>query len=243
MKYAVISDVHGNYEALKEVLSFINKEQVDRILNCGDIVGYGPDPNRCINEIKRDNRIFSIAGNHDSLVAFQGDLDKYNEAAAYAIKWTREHVTEENIKFLQSLEYISYGRDYVFVHGSLRDPLNEYILGINQAAESFKKMKQHICFSGHTHEPAFFRFLNQTEQIKAQPEVCYKIEDQYKYIVNPGSIGQPRDGDPRAGICIYDSAKKKIVFCRIDYNIKATQRKIEKAGLPDFLSYRLSLGI
>ncbi|MEA3506253.1 MAG: metallophosphoesterase family protein [Elusimicrobiota bacterium] len=244
MRYAVISDIHGNFEALKEVLTYIKDENVDKIINCGDIVGYGPEPERCVKTVMALKNIHNVIGNHDWAVLGLEDTSKFNSDALSAVQWTRDSLSPESINFLSTLDYRKGGSNFMFLHGSPRDPLDEYIQGIPAAEANFKKVLKPICFVGHTHAPVVFRrnTNNEVESLLFFPGKDIKIEENFRYIINPGSVGQPRDGNPDSSLVIYDTDKMEVSLRRVSYDIPRTQKLILEAGLPEFLASRLAEG-
>ncbi|MFW6173430.1 MAG: metallophosphoesterase family protein [Elusimicrobiota bacterium] len=244
MRYGIISDIHGNFNAMKEVLKFLDGQGVDKIINCGDIVGYGPEPHGCIECISERKDIYSILGNHDWAV-IKRDTWKFNPVAERAVIWTREHIKQENIDFLCKLDCKGAGENFMFVHGSPRDPINEYVFSTYQAGPNFEYFEHNICFVGHTHRPACFCLDDKGEvsEINFIPDKELKLKKKYRYLINVGSVGQPRDGIPDGCVIIYDSKKYTIIQKRIKYNIDDTCDKIIRAGLPEFLATRLKRGI
>ncbi len=244
MNYGIISDIHSNFTALQVVLEFLKGKNVDKIINCGDIVGYGPQPNECIKVLSQLNNVSSVIGNHDWAVAYN-DKERFNNIALEAINWTQKQLTLDNYDYISSLEKTNKEDMFIFVHGSPRVPLSEYIFGEVQAAGSFKCMSKDICFIGHTHTPICFE-CTKKKKIKTL-DVCkdfqVKLDMGKKYIINVGSVGQPRDGDPRASVCTFDTEKMLCTFYRLEYDIESTQGKILELGLPGFLSHRLERGV
>ncbi|MGM0441809.1 MAG: metallophosphoesterase family protein [Elusimicrobiota bacterium] len=244
MLYGIISDIHGNYNAAKAVMSFLKEKNVDRIINCGDIVGYGPEPNKCINLIRNNSDLYTVIGNHDHAVIDYKNAYHFNPMASRAVKWTRNHITSENLNFLSAQDYKKEEDNFMFVHGSPRAPMSEYVLDISVAYINFKKIEKQICFIGHTHFPACFE-QNRHKRVRIKeftPDKMVKIKDNYRYIINAGSVGQPRDGDPKACACLYDTDSQKVSLHRIKYNIEDTQNKILSEKLPKFLAQRLTRG-
>ncbi len=244
MLYGIISDIHGNYEALKKVLSFLEEKRVDRIINCGDVVGYGPQPNTCLNLIRETANLDTVAGNHDRTAVDLKKIKSFNSVASRAIKWTQKQLTTEQLKFLGSRKVRITENNLMFVHGSPRAPLSEYLFDSTIASRNFKKMDTSLCFIGHTHCPACFqrdnhkkielKLFSQNNKIKINPD--------YNYIVNVGSVGQPRDRNPRSCVCIYNTDSKDLSLHRIKYEVQKTQNKILSENLPKFLAERLAWG-
>jgi predicted phosphodiesterase len=245
MKYAVISDIHSNYEALVCVLEDIKTEKVDKIYCCGDIVGYGPCPNECIELIKSFN-IVSVLGNHDIAVLGKSDLSWFNENAKDAIIINQQILTQQNLLFLDMLPQKIVENNLLFVHGSPRDNIYEYLFTIQLLRTNIKLFDQQVCFCGHTHIPLvyLFNFLSGTEDIKTPKNDNYiiELENDTKYIINVGSVGQPRDGNPKSCYVIFDTDKKTVEYKRVEYNISVVQQKMKMLNIPEFLITRLEFG-
>ncbi|MBN1694174.1 metallophosphoesterase family protein [candidate division WOR-3 bacterium] len=242
MIYAVISDIHGNLEALLATLESIKsyKKNIDKIICLGDIVGYGADPNECIR-ITREVSDVILAGNHDFAVCEQTSIENFNYYAKAAVLWSRDALNKEEIDFLKGLplKYQEKGTDYV--HASLHRPESwRYLSGTFDTQIDFQIMEQKILFVGHTHVPVIFE--NTEMEIKRINGPEFSLNSDKKYIINPGSVGQPRDRDPRASFSIFDLEKNFIETIRVEYDIKKAQRKILDAGLPEVLATRLSYG-
>ena len=244
MKIGIISDIHSNSEAINSVLK--NIEKVDEFICLGDIVGYGADPNYCIEKVK-DLNCKCVGGNHDFAVVGKVDINYFNYAARSAILWTSRQLKKDNLSFLLNLSKKIELKDKVFaVHGSLQDPILEYILDKNTASLIFSKFHFKICFVGHSHLAGCFSFNennNKIDYINYSNGGSIEISKNKRYIINCGSVGQPRDGNPRASYGIYDTNLKKVVIKRVDYPINLTQKKIINAGLPRSLADRLKYGI
>ncbi len=243
MKIGIISDIHGNSEAINSVLK--NIKEVDEFICLGDIVGYGADPNYCIEKIK-DIKCRCIGGNHDFAVAGKVNINYFNYAARSAILWTSLPLKKENLNFLSNLKRRIELEDNVFaVHGSPQDPLLEYILDKDTASFIFSKFNFKICFVGHSHLAGCFSFSennNQVNYMNFSNGGCIEINTNKRYIINCGSVGQPRDGNPKASYGIYDLKNKAVNIYRVSYPINLTKSKIINAGLPRSLADRLSYG-
>ena len=226
-KIAVIGDIHSNLEALEAVLKDIKSRRVTKIYCVGDIVGYGANPNECINLIRKA-KIKCVAGNHDFYVLEANDISWFTPAGQTALLWTHIQMTKTNMAFLEKLPSSISEEGIFFAHGSPRDPLHEYVFPdlAEWHAKVFFRLAENnkIIALGHTHVPF---------------EKMFKSK---KCIFNPGSVGQPRDGNPKASYCIFDTKKKKVEFHRVKYNIKKAAEKIMKAGLPKSLADRLFRG-
>ncbi len=243
MKIGIISDIHSNSEAINCVLK--NFEKVDEFICLGDIVGYGADPNDCIEKLK-DINCRCIGGNHDFGVVGKLNIDYFNDAARFAILWTSRQLTNENLNFLLSLnEKIELKNNIIAVHGSPQNPILEYILDKNTASLIFNKFNYKICFVGHSHLAGCFSFNEDDHQIDYL-SFCnggyIEISKKKRYIINCGSVGQPRDGNPKASYGIYDLKNGIVTIYRVSYPIHLTQEKIINAGLPHSLADRLNYG-
>jgi len=241
MRYGIFSDIHSNLEALVEVTKAFEKESIDTYLCLGDIVGYAANPNECIEKIRTLANVV-VAGNHDWASVNLFSADYFNPDAREAIFWTRKNLNDLSRSFLESLELKYEREDLALVHGTLNDPKDfNYMTDGYVAEETFRLMGNNICFVGHTHIVGIF-IKDRDEYISYQRNNSISIRPDDKYIVNVGSVGQPRDGNPKASYCVFDTDKKEVLIKRINYNIKATRKKIIKAGLPKFLGDRLLSG-
>ena len=235
---AIISDIHSNLEALTAVLDDINKKGIKTIYCLGDVVGYGANPKEAINLAKNLNVV--LKGNHDYAVS-AGNIQDFTYFAAEGIKWTRKELSgifgNGNLKFLENLPETHKEGKTLFVHGSSRDPIFEYVTGRN-AEKILENMEDDYCFVGHTHAPGIFHYENKEMKLILPSE--NPIELKPKMIVNVGSVGQPRDGDNRA--CWVSLDNGKVQYHKVNYDFKKTQEKIIKAGLPEYLAARLEAG-
>ena len=240
MRYGIFSDVHGNLEAFKVALKYCRREKIDKFIYLGDIVGYGANPSECIALLTSLNPV-CIAGNHDWAAAGRFPLCYFNPVAKEAIIWTKNVLTEVNISFLHKLPLVYREKSSVYVHGSLFEPYNfHYILDADDARKNFLFFKKRICFIGHSHCKGVYALWN--DKISFLGSDCVEIEKGARYIINVGSVGQPRDRDNRLCFCIYDDKIGIVEFRRLKYNIKRAAEKILEAGLPSFLAYRLHEG-
>jgi diadenosine tetraphosphatase ApaH/serine/threonine PP2A family protein phosphatase len=241
MKYAVLADIHSNLTALQKVLEDIDRrDEIEEIWCLGDIVGYGPDPHRCI-EIIQNRCSVCVAGNHDWAAIGKIDTAYFNPEAAEAAEWTRRQLKMEDIRFLKSLPLTLEKGDFTLTHGSPRDPIWEYILSAAEAKENLKYFQTPYCLIGHSHRPVWFKCDKSCSGFDLLPEAKIKL-GKNRSIINPGSVGQPRDGDPRASYSIYNSDAGIITLYRVPYDIPATQQRMQDAGLPEWLVARLALG-
>lgn len=240
MRYGIFSDIHSNLEALDAALEVYKKEGIERYLCLGDIVSYGPDPSRCI-QIVRELRAEVIAGNHEWGVCAKSKLEDFTDVAQEALVWTKKALKEEERNFLDGLPLVYGEENFILVHASPDSPEDFYYLNnIEEADVSFAALKKQVCFVGHTHRPGVF--VERDEELFFKPLKVLELEDNKRYIVNVGSIGQPRDRDCRACAVIYDTGAKTIELKRVEYDFRPTQEKILKFGLPESLAWRLAEG-
>lgn len=240
MRYGIFSDIHGNLEAFEAVLSGLANEAIDAYLCVGDIVGYGANPGECIGRVL-DLRAVSIAGNHEYGVLGKIDLAYFNPHAADAIVWTQNHLDRGRQDFLKTLPLDFKNEDLIMVHGTLQKPgMFIYLITFSEAAETFKLMTRKVCFVGHTHVPVIIQ--EQDFNIHRAKSFSITMEPQCKYIINVGSVGQPRDRNPKAAYCIYDTDLNTVDIKRVSYPIEEAQAKIRNAGLPESLATRLAEG-
>ncbi len=243
MKILLISDIHANRVALETVLDDAGK--FDKVWCLGDVVGYGPEPNECI-EILRDLKMLCLAGNHDWAVLDKLDLEDFNPDARRAALWTREVLTPPNFNWLLSLpERVPSQLDEVtLVHGSPQHPIWEYVASPAVARVNFTYFETPICFMGHTHVPVAYRYHADHDTVSAEPlsEHNSLALGLGRMMVNPGSVGQPRDGDPRASYAIFDTELLRLKHRRVEYDIEETQAKMIEAELPERLITRLNHG-
>jgi predicted phosphodiesterase len=246
VRYLIFADIHGNLEAFLAVLKFIQKKKIDYYLFLGDMVGYGASPNEIIQKIQLLKPLSMIRGNHDKAVCGLDSIETFNPIAASAIHWTKERLLKKNLAFLfrQKMGPQIIHETITICHGA---PFDEdyYIFGEFDAAEAFGHIKTPLCFFGHTHFPFVYTEKDSlVEGTFIEGEASeLRLEKDIRYLINPGSVGQPRDRNPRAACAIYDTEARLIKFYRIDYNIEEAQKKILAERLPPALAERLSLGI
>jgi predicted phosphodiesterase len=239
MRILVVSDVHANLNALNTVIDHAGA--FDQIWSLGDVIDYGPQPNECIDRLREFDWV-AIAGNHDYAVLDKIDLEDFNPDAARAALWTRDQLTPANFAWLQNLpERIRVSDDFTLVHGSPEHPIWEYILDVHTATRGFHLFDTSICLFGHTHLPTLFR-LGQTVTQEFLPEASPVHWTTDRLMINPGSVGQPRDQDSRAAYAMIDTQAMALTHYRVEYDIAATQKKMEQADLPERLIWRLSFG-
>jgi len=240
LRYAIISDIHGNLQALQEVLALVEHLKVSWIICLGDIVGYGGDPSACIDLVRRKCSGV-ILGNHDAAAVGLTSISFFNPVAAAAALWTRKVLTEEEKSYLSQLPLRQQFDDFEIVHSTPDQPQIWRYLMIEEDAEPlFNYFRKPILFYGHTHLPMVFE--KGEEGVRLYEASDFKLQAQSSYIVNVGSVGQPRDGDPRASFAVYDSTEKEVSFYRVPYDIHTAQRRILDNGLPSLLAARLEYG-
>lgn len=242
MKYAVLADIHSNLAAFEAVLEDIDRKGgVEEIWCLGDIVGYGPEPSKCIR-LLREYRHICVAGNHDLAAVGKVELSLFNPLAATASLWTTEQLSETDTAYLESLPLTREKGDFLLVHGSPMDPALEYIVSTGVAARNFEYFDKPFCLVGHTHVPVVFKEEGKSStSIQFSPGIGVVLGES-RMIINPGGVGQPRDGDPRASYAIYDSEGYIFRLYRVEYDIGATQDRMMEAGLPIHLITRLEAG-
>ena len=261
MKYALLSDIHSNLEAFQAVVKDLTKEKVDDVFFLGDIVGYGADPVRCIKMLQKLTTHI-IAGNHDWAAVGRTETDLFNPVAKTAIEWTALQITPRQQAFLTQLPLIKNYPHSTLVHATPHHPEDwNYLLSLKEASQNFTCGDQHICFIGHSHTPITFvqdhedKINKSTIYYKKSPFVknkegaishlhnaTFTLKDGHRYIINVGSVGQPRDGNPHAAYGIYHADDARFTLKRIPYAVERAQKKIIAAGLPPFLASRLAEG-
>jgi predicted phosphodiesterase len=239
MRFAIFSDTHGNLEALEAVLADARERRCTHFVCLGDIVGYNANPHECVERI-RELDCPTVKGNHDEQASLPLSTSDFNELAERAIQWTRDNLTEEDKQWLRELPLQKKVRDFTIVHATLDTPAQwGYVFNNLDAAASFTYQHTTVCFFGHTHVPMVFI---RDEGVRREWIDHIRIEPTKKYLINMGSVGQPRDGNWRAAYCIYDIENNLVEQLRVKYDLAVAQQKIIKAGLPRLLAERLALG-
>ncbi len=239
MRCAIVADIHANLAAFEAVLADAASQRASgRVWCLGDIVGYGPDPHECIARLRSVNNI-AVAGNHDWAATGKIGTDDFNPDAAAAARWTANQLDANDRAYLDSLPLTIAEGDFTLVHGSPRDPIWEYILTRQEAQDNFARFATSYCIIGHSHAPAVF-----DSEVGPQPFPDSGVKlGKTRLIVNPGGVGQPRDGDPRASYVVYDSDTRVLTLRRVTYDFQATQKKMLAGGLPKRLAERLTYGM
>jgi predicted phosphodiesterase len=247
MRFLILSDIHANATAFDAALNAA-KGSWEKAICLGDVVGYGPDPNEVIDRLRQIGAL-TIRGNHDKVSCGLTNADDFNPVARSAAHWTQEHLRTDNREYLASLPTGPASIDGIsLVHGALNDE-DEYVVAAAQALDSLLEAPSRITFFGHTHLQGGFALGkgNEVQTLRFRPPdgqmfATLKLEKDTNYLLNPGSVGQPRDGDPRAGFAIADTEKNTVEFWRVPYDVESVQKRMERAGLPEPLILRLSFG-
>ena len=247
MRYLVLSDIHSNLEAFEAVLRASDAQKCDAVLVLGDLVGYGADPNAVVDRVRGLNPTAIVRGNHDKVAAGLDDAEDFNPMAKAAANWTRDALTKSTLDYLRDLRAgPTIVDDYIEIcHGS---PLDEdlYVVAEADAADAIAAARRPLCLFGHTHVAVCgkmdARRRLEIDAPQGHPEFHMHLDANGKYLVNPGSVGQPRDGDSRAAYAIADLKRHEVTLYRVAYPIEIAQKKILAAGLPPQLAYRLGMG-
>jgi diadenosine tetraphosphatase ApaH/serine/threonine PP2A family protein phosphatase len=245
LRVAVLSDIHSNLQALEAVLTATEERGVEQTWCLGDMVGYGAEPDAC-TALVRERCSTCLVGNHDLAVLGALDISTFSEAAATAVRWTRENVGEETLEFLRTLEPTASQGGIGLFHASPRDPVWEYVLSSDQAEAGFEACEERVGLIGHSHIALFFvreagGHGGHAEGAQAADGAAIEVGEG-KWLLNPGSVGQPRDGDPRAAWLELDTERWLATYHRVPYEIEAAAEAIRAAGLPEALAERLEVG-
>lgn len=243
MAILIVSDIHANLAALETVLDAAG--EVDAVWNLGDVVGYGPKPRECIDRVVELQTAASLIGNHDWAAIGRLQLDEFNPVARYATYWTTAQLTTAHMRYLESLPNRVIEDDWMLVHASPRHPIWEYVYTAKVAHENFELFDAPVCFLGHSHVQLFISESMARDGLPpiqpADGDTLFMDTD--RFIVNPGSVGQPRDNNPRAAFALYDPQTRIVTFRRVSYDVEKTQKQMETVGLPRPLITRLALGV
>jgi len=244
MKYGILGDIHSNLSALEAVLAEMSKEGIDRYIQVGDLVGYGADPIAVIDRVLELKPIV-VCGNHDLASIQRLDIQYFNNYAREAILWTRKMLPRKYVQFIAGLNLVETEADVTVVHGTLYRPEEfDYIQTTIDARNTIDLMKTRLCFVGHSHIPvAFLQKADEPDKIAYTFDYEIELNGWSKVLVNVGSIGQPRDENPKAAYAVYDTEQEKVWIRRVAYDIDKEAAKILKAGLPRVLADRLKLGV
>ncbi len=241
MQVLVLSDIHGNLPALQAVL--LDAGAVDQVWCLGDVVGYGPYPNECIELLRKQPDLVCLLGNHDAAVIGMIPLQTFNQDARLSVQWTSATLRHSNRAWLESLPEVEVHEPFTLVHGSPRNPVWEYLLDPGAASINFEYFETDYCFVGHTHLPIQFTFTQPHRPARwSIPPVDQETKLKPRVIINPGSVGQPRDHDPRAAYALLDTAGLTVRYKRVKYDIESVQQRILAENLPERHALRLIEG-
>ena len=239
MRIAVLSDIHGNLEALEAVIADVERVGADALWSLGDVVGYGPNPGACV-EIVKARAAVSLIGNHDAAVAGVASPDDFNEFARWAVEWTAPRLPAWQIEYLAALPYVHRAPGLICVHASPVEPERwHYIHGAADLDEPFAAFAERVCFVGHSHRPGIYS-LGAGQPVSRQ--VASEFRPGARHLVNVGSVGQPRDRDPRSSYALFDDAAGRVEIRRVAYPLERTQQRMRAEGIPAFLVDRLAAG-
>ncbi|VAX24681.1 hypothetical protein MNBD_NITROSPINAE04-2154 [hydrothermal vent metagenome] len=241
MRYAFMSDVHSNIEAFEAVLEDIDNYNPDKILFLGDIVGYGPNPNECVARLLEVSN-FTLGGNHDWAVVGKTSSEYFNPFAREALNWTIETLTEKHADFLKTTEASAIVDGFQVAHSTPKHPEEwRYIMSQKEALGNYLYLEADICFIGHSHQPVIIEYES-AEDLGIYRDSFMELDTEKKYLINVGSVGQSRDGNEDSCWVMYDSVACNVEFHRVRYDVRATQKKMAMAKLPQYLIDRLSFG-
>ncbi len=245
MRFLLLSDLHSNLEAVSAALDRAGEIGYDRALILGDIVGYGADPNAVIERLRALDGPLAIRGNHDKVAAGLDEGEGFNEAARIAALWTRRALSPDNLSFLRDLPRgpLEFAPGRLLCHGTPLDE-DEYLMDVEDARRCFGALPFDLCFFGHSHYPGAFVLVGDriTRRPAAGDEAVLEIAEGHRYLINPGSVGQPRDRNTKCGFAVYDDRERRVLLVRVDYAADAARNKILDAGLPRWLGDRLLVG-
>ncbi len=245
MRVGVLSDIHGNLEALQAVLKRLKQEGAEKYIQCGDIIGYGPDAEACVRRVARLPLLASVMGNHDAVLAFPSIGNLFNFDAKIALEESVPGLSNTSADYLRTLPATVKGDNFTVLHGTPMDPLKEYFHSLEQFNVYYKMWQGQVLFVGHTHLPFYMKgsattchlYVNQKE------EHTIRLNNKCRYVINPGAVGKPRDRNPHAACGIWDTTGKTFTFLRVEYDVRTTQEKMLAQGFPAFLIESLAYGL
>lgn len=241
MRIAIYSDIHGNLDAFEAVLKDIDREDVDKKVFLGDVVGYGPEPNECI-ELLGENADVMLAGNHDWAAVEYTDHSYFNPYAKESLFWTMRQLSDKNKEWIKILKPSGTLDNIQLAHATPLQPDEwRYILTMQDAMDNYQAIEKPVCFIGHSHQPVIIEYVDEVNILPIR-DIYKTLEPNRKYVINVGSVGQSRDSNPDACYVVYDTKTQNIEFRRVEYNVARVQKKMEKNGLPKYLIERLGVG-
>ena len=245
MRIGVFSDVHGNLEALQAVLKRLKQEGAEQFIQCGDLIGYGPDPDACVRRVARLPLLASVMGNHDAVLAFPALGSLFNFDAKVALEESLPQLSAQAEDYLYTLPASVQGENFTALHGTPMDPIKEYFHSINQFNVYYQLWQGQMLFVGHTHLPFYIKGSARTchMYLNQQDEHTIELNDKCRYVINPGAVGKPRDHNPYAGCGVWDTDEKTFTFLRVPYDWQTTQQKMREKHFPDFLIESLAYGL
>ncbi len=247
MRYGVLSDIHSNLEAFEAALARLSKEKVYRYIFCGDLIGYGPDPEACVQrylQLTQTNSVQGVVGNHDAIIVHPELQEYFHFEALKVLEWSLKQLSTPSLRCVSFLPEILREESYTVVHGTPRDPLKEYFFNSVQYRTLYTQWQGQVLFVGHTHMPFYMEGTAQDCKVYSlHDEKIISLLAGKRYVINPGSVGKPRDNDVRASFGVWDDEKQTFSFLREPYDYQKTQRKMKEAALPDFLVENLSMGL
>ncbi len=247
MLYGVLSDIHGNLEAFNAAIKRLKAEGAQKYIFCGDLIGYGPDPEKCVQKYCRlvdESSAVGVIGNHDAIFSHPELREYFNFEALRSLDWSEKQLSPKSVKCISFLPEVVHGTGFTAVHGTPMDPIKEYFASCQQYRVAYDLWKGQVLFVGHTHLPFYMEGdENVCHVAVVRQEAAVNFHSLLRYVVNPGSVGKPRDNDVRASFGLWDDEKKVFRFLREAYDYGKTQEKMRAAGLPAFLIDSLSLGM
>lgn len=245
MIYAVLSDIHANYEALTAVLKKAEELGAEAYVFCGDLVGYGPDPERCTQLIMKTKHFFGILGNHDYALFHKEAKDWFSDYAKISLSYTLKNLSKSSLDYIKTFPVALQGIHFAAIHGSFIDPFRDYLVTAEQFLVNLNYWKGPVCFVGHSHIPFLMSHIQGYApkiEVFIGKDVTIEMKPNVRYMINPGSIGQPRDLNSRASFGLIDTKLNTFRLVRVEYDVATVQKRMKNCGLPEFLYSRLGQG-
>ena len=245
MRIGIISDIHGNLAALKACVKRLKDEGAESFVQCGDIIGYGPDAEACVRQVLCLPLRASVMGNHDAILAFPSIGKLFNSDARLALEQSLPELSNDSMDYLSRLPSLVRGNNFTVVHGTPFDPVKEYFYSITQFKLYYGMWYGQILFVGHTHLPFYIKGTDRSSNMYFIQEEKYELslKDKYRYVINPGAVGKPRDHNPHAACGLWDTEKQTFTFLRVWYDVVATQSSMRQKNFPEFLVESLAHGL